>query len=452
MYRRRSYVTPTSYLELLATFKKTLMDKRTEVSKSKRRLERGLKVLAMASTQVAELKEELTVKQPALVLKQGEIEVQKVQIAKDTEEADKIKAVVTVDKEAAEKDAAEVKAVVDMAEAELAKALPMLADAIKKVDGIDAKDFYELRGMGMPSPSVVTCFKCVTYFLIGHNARPPKPKADHKLFTIDPEGFFEQSKKEEKILKNPTNFLKELKSYDKDNMPEALIEKIKPLLELEEMTEKKVKSASSALSNVRVWIVAMVTYYSTLKIVNPMRETAKEMNAKLKIVMAELNIKLAEVAEINAKLDALNKSLADAVAMATKLGDDLDSCKKQLYRAEKMIVGLQGEKDSWTETVAKLGIDQIMLTGDCLVASGALSYNGPFISKFREELEELWRKKSRDLGIKFTDKISMRSLLGNPMQIRQWNVSGLPGDNLSVENGIIMFGSRRWPLMIDPQT
>ena len=33
-----------------------------------------------------------------------------------------------------------------------------------------------------------------------------------------------------------------------------------------------------------------------------------------------------------------------------------------------------------------------------------------------------------------------------------WGVAGLPSDNLSVENGIIMFGSRRWPLMIDPQT
>jgi dynein heavy chain len=55
MYRRRAYVTPTSYLELLNTFKSTLVDKRSEVSKSKRRLERGLKVLAMASIQVAEL-------------------------------------------------------------------------------------------------------------------------------------------------------------------------------------------------------------------------------------------------------------------------------------------------------------------------------------------------------------------------------------------------------------
>jgi dynein heavy chain len=49
MYRRRAYVTPTSYLELLNTFKSTLVNKREEVSKSKRRLERGLKVLAMAS-------------------------------------------------------------------------------------------------------------------------------------------------------------------------------------------------------------------------------------------------------------------------------------------------------------------------------------------------------------------------------------------------------------------
>jgi len=43
-------------------------------------------------------------------------------------------------------------------------------------------------------------------------------------------------------------------------------------------------------------------------------------------------------------------------------------------------------------------------------------------------------------------------VLGNDVKLRQWNVAGLPSDALSIENGIIMFGSRRWPLMIDPQT
>ena len=46
----------------------------------------------------------------------------------------------------------------------------------------------------------------------------------------------------------------------------------------------------------------------------------------------------------------------------------------------------------------------------------------------------------------------MRSVIGNDLKIREWSLNGLPSDNLSVENGIIMFGTRRWPLMIDPQT
>jgi len=46
----------------------------------------------------------------------------------------------------------------------------------------------------------------------------------------------------------------------------------------------------------------------------------------------------------------------------------------------------------------------------------------------------------------------MSKVLGDEVTIRLWGVAGLPSDKLSVENGIIMFKSRRWPLMIDPQT
>lgn len=45
----------------------------------------------------------------------------------------------------------------------------------------------------------------------------------------------------------------------------------------------------------------------------------------------------------------------------------------------------------------------------------------------------------------------MADTLGNPMQIRSWSLSGLPTDNFSVENGIIVTNARRWSLMIDPQ-
>ena len=44
--RRISYVTPTSYLELLSTYKKTLNERKKAVGDAKVRLERGLTVLA----------------------------------------------------------------------------------------------------------------------------------------------------------------------------------------------------------------------------------------------------------------------------------------------------------------------------------------------------------------------------------------------------------------------
>ena len=46
----------------------------------------------------------------------------------------------------------------------------------------------------------------------------------------------------------------------------------------------------------------------------------------------------------------------------------------------------------------------------------------------------------------------MRSFLGIPVKIQSWNIHGLPKDDTSTENGIIIDKTRRWPLMIDPQT
>jgi dynein heavy chain len=117
-----------------------------------------------------------------------------------------------------------------------------------------------------------------------------------------------------------------------------------------------------------------------------------------------------------------------------------------------MIGGLEGEKVRWTDTVKMLGEKASLLVGDCLVAAGMVSYAGPFTSSYRNELEDEWRQNIKRLGIKNTQNISMRAVLGDDVTIRIWSVAGLPNDNLSIENGIILFKSRRWPLMIDPQT
>ena len=86
-------------------------------------------------------------------------------------------------------------------------------------------------------------------------------------------------------------------------------------------------------------------------------------------------------------------------AKAEKLAFDLEECKKKMVRAKKMIEGLAGEKERWTHTVADLTNAQVFIVGNCLVAAGMICYAGPFISQFRESMEELWRNQMTELHI-----------------------------------------------------
>lgn len=171
---------------------------------------------------------------------------------------------------------------------------------------------------------------------------------------------------------------------------------------LDVLTEKAIASASKALIPVRIWVQAMVTYSEVLKIVGPKKAIAAEMTAKLEIVMKNLNEKRAKVKEIDEKLAKLTAEQKALEKKSNDLNEDIEECGKRLIRAEKMIGGLAGEKDRWTLTVADLTIKAELVIGDSLVASGSISYAGSFTSKYREDMEDVWRKAMKQKGIKFT--------------------------------------------------
>jgi len=62
-----------------------------------------------------------------------------------------------------------------------------------------------------------------------------------------------------------------------------------------------------------------------------------------------------------------------------------------------------------------------------------------------------WNQMCSKTNIPCSKQFSLIHTLGEPVLIREWNIFGLPADNFSVENGIIVFSGTRWPLMIDPQ-
>jgi len=70
---------------------------------------------------------------------------------------------------------------------------------------------------------------------------------------------------------------------------------------------------------------------------------------------------------------------------------------------------------------------------------------------YRQLLIRKWTERCAELGIPVTPSMTIINVLADPFEIRQWNTDGLPRDQVSIENAVLVVRGRRWPLMIDPQ-
>jgi dynein heavy chain len=88
--KRHYYVTPTSFLELIQTFKQLIGDKRKEVGGSRDRYANGYKTLIETETKVNEMSEHLEQLKPQLIVKAEEVGKQTVIVEREASEAEVI--------------------------------------------------------------------------------------------------------------------------------------------------------------------------------------------------------------------------------------------------------------------------------------------------------------------------------------------------------------------------
>jgi dynein heavy chain len=445
MLGRRNYVTPTSYLELLSTYIGTLGVQRKRVAGLRDRLGNGVEKISSTKVQVAAMQEQLTALQPVLKVTQGEVDEMMVQISADKEAAGKTRVTVEAQAEAAEKKEKECKTMAADAQRDLDEALPALDEAVKCLNALKKADIDEVKSLGKPPKGVILTAEatCVMF-----EVKPNRVK--------DPEGGTRKvndywGPAKEHLFKNPKQFIERLIHFDKDNIPEKVIEKIDPYIVNPSFTPAEVKKASKACTAICMWCRAMHKYYHVARSVEPKRLALASATEELNKTMALLAEAQATLAAVMARLDKLEADYAAVVQKKDDLANEVETCQIRLASAMKLISGLGGEEVRWRENVVKLSQDFINLDGDIIIASGAIAYLGAFTADYRESIQNLWIEKILEEKIPCTEGTSLVHTLSVPTTIRQWNIWGLPTDNLSTENGIVMSMARRWPLCIDPQ-
>lgn len=164
-----------------------------------------------------------------------------------------------------------------------------------------------------------------------------------------------------------------------------------------------------------------------------------------------MKIKQQQLAEIEALLRALMDSLEEQELELQDLQDDFDLTSARLNRANRLTSALSDEEVRWKQTVEHLTKELWTVPGDVLVASGCVAYLGAFPINYRKEIVVGWVHHCKSFNIPSSEVFNIVRILGDPYQMRVWNMHGLPRDDVSIENGIIVTQSGRWPLMIDPQ-
>jgi len=443
--KRHVYITPTSYLELLSSFVSILAMRRKQVGTQQHRYKVGLSKIGDAEQQVAGLQQMLIEKKPVLEKTQQEVADMMVVIQKDKSEAEIVSKDVAQEEAAAQIKAQQTQEIKDDAQRDLDEALPALDQALQCLRKLKADHIREVKALANPPNGVRLACEAVCVMFQLKPVKKNDPNTPGKKI----DDWWETSQKE--VLNDPKKLLDRLFDFDKDNIPDKVIQVITPYIEREDFDPAAIKKASVACEAICLWVRAMYSYHFVAKAVEPKRQLLREAEAELADCQEKLEKAQAALRAVQDKIAALEADFDAAMAKQTQLQDDMNLCELKLSRAHKLIGGLGGEKARWGQNVETLSDQLTLLPGDCIVAAGMVSYAGPFTSDVRSALEEGWRSELAVLGMEHTQECSMRSVLGDPVKIQQWIVASLPNDALSIENGIIIDRARRWPLMIDPQ-
>jgi dynein heavy chain, axonemal len=155
----------------------------------------------------------------------------------------------------------------------LDQAMPQFNAAMKSLDTLKAGDISEIKMYQTPHVDIKMVFDAVCLL----------------------QGVKQDWKTAQQLMNNPGAFVSGLKSYDKDNIKDSILKKLKKFTNNERFDPELIKGKSVAAMSVAMWVKAMDVYSDVLKIVTPLKiklAAAEKDAAKATVI---LNKKRAEL-------------------------------------------------------------------------------------------------------------------------------------------------------------
>ncbi|XP_015110698.1 dynein heavy chain 1, axonemal [Diachasma alloeum] len=439
---RHNYVTPVSYLEMLSNYGNLLYKRKKTLTLEMSRLSTGLNKLSATESEVKEMQLILTEMKPEL--EQATIATSAMidRIREDTIEAEKTKSLAEEQQKEAAKLKRENEAIRNEADMELNQVKPMLQAAEASLKALNKGDITEVKAMKRPPVGVVLVIEAMCIVKdVKPNKLPGKLPGEKILDYWTPGS---------QMLADAGHFLRELENFDKSKITEEMINRLKAYIENPSFHPSKVIQVSKACHSLCLWLHAMYNWYFVNLKVEPKMEALKNAEASLMETERQLSLAMEQLREVEGGIQRLEDILRIEVDKKTKLENEEQLCEERMSRAVRLINGLAEEQKRWITAIGDIQILYNNAVGDILISCGGIAYLSPFTDVYRRGLLTAWTTIMAN-KIPLSVNHTAVAILGDPVEIQQWHINGLPRDSFSVENVILSRNANRWPLFIDPQ-
>ncbi|XP_050552039.1 dynein axonemal heavy chain 1 isoform X2 [Spodoptera frugiperda] len=415
---RINYVTPMSYMEMLGAYSEMFRKQQKAILKESSALKTGLNKLNQTEVEVKELQIELAELKPLMEKAAEETRQVIEQIATDTAIAEEAREKVEKETVMAEKLAAINAAISEDAQRDLEEAMPALRAAEKALQELNRNDVVEVKAMKKPPAGVVLVIESLCVVFDIKPIKEPGASFGEKVLNYWKPGSL--------MLSDPTAFLESLIKFDKETITEDMIKKLKRFVTSPDYDPAKIVKVSKACQSLCMWVHAMYKFYHVNKGVAPKKEALARATRDLQVVEAMLAAAKAKMQALLEGIAKLNAYLVEKEEERKRMEEDINQCLARMDRANRS-------------------------DGNYFKQS-AVGYITPFTDEFRRTLLDKWINHIEAVKVPHTPGATPLKTLGDAVQIRTWQMYGLPRDPMSVESAVLMSNSRRWPLIIDPQT
>jgi dynein heavy chain len=290
--RRKNYVTPTSYLELVKLYLEMMKAQQSKLPLQIRKYTIGLQTLKETNEVVSQLQIKIKEFQP--ILEQSSKEKAELMVVLERENAIEKEKLEICSKDTAEAEIKknEVNTLKNICQADLDRALPIQRAAEKAVANVDKGGITQIKSFVSPSPKVVTVL-CAVCLIFGEQEN------------------WETAKR--KILSN-MNLQNDLAKFDPKTIDEKTINKLrKNYISLAEFTVDNLTSVSTAAAGMCGWVRALNDLYDVEKEIAPKKKKLDEAEKQLEKVNGELNLKKKDLKAIEDNKAALQKKFDNIV-------------------------------------------------------------------------------------------------------------------------------------------